>query len=65
MRKSKEIEIKERTESWLNERYRIMNMEEPKRQADVSYYNGAIMAVEMLGYEWRRDDEGKHTINRY
>lgn len=65
MRKSKELQVKERTEKWLDERYQIMNMEDPQRQADVSYYHGAIKAVEFLGYEWRRDENGKHIINKY
>lgn len=55
-------EIKEQTERWLDERWVIANMEEPPRPQDVSYYNGALKALEFIGYEWRRDSDGKHTL---
>ena len=55
-------EIIEKTEEWLNERWMIRNMENPPCSVDASYYNGAITAVEWLGYEWKRDDNGKHTL---
>lgn len=54
-------EIIKQTEEWLDERWAIKNMGNPPRQADVSYYNGAIAAVEWLGYEWIRTD-GKHKL---
>lgn len=34
----------------------------PPRQADLNYYKGAIKAVEFLGYSWKRDENGEHTI---
>lgn len=60
--KRTKTEIINQTEEWLDERWMILNMENPPRQADVSYYNGAIKAVEFLGYEWKRNKEGKHTL---
>lgn len=60
--KRTKTEIINQTEEWLDERWMILNMENPSRQADVSYYNGAIKAVEFLGYEWKRNKEGKHTL---
>lgn len=49
------------TQEWLDERFVIMNMENPPRQADISFYHGALKAVEFLGYYWKREN-GKHTI---
>ena len=49
---SKTSEAIKRTEEWLDERYDIFNM----------YYRGAVKAVEFMGYEWRRHENGKHTI---
>ena len=28
----------------------------------MSYYMGALKALEFAGYEWKRDIDGKHTI---
>lgn len=53
--------IKQQTEEWLNERWMIINMNEA-RPADVSYYNGALKALEFAGYSWKRDVNGKHTL---
>ena len=36
-------------------------MEEARPQ-DMSYYAGAVKALEFAGYEWQRDAEGKHTL---
>ena len=55
-------EIVKQTEEWLDERWMIRNMKNPHRQADESFYNGAITAVEFLGYEWKRNENGKHTL---
>lgn len=55
-------EIKKQTEEWLDERWMIANMEHPPRVADVSYYRGAVEAVGFLGYHWKRDKDGKHTL---
>lgn len=55
-------EIIEQTENWLNERWKIAHMEEPPRPQDVSFYNGALKALEFIGYEWTRDNDGKHTL---
>lgn len=54
-------EIKKQTEEWLDERWMIANMEEARPQ-DMSYYAGAVKALEFAGYEWQRDAEGKHTL---
>lgn len=54
-------EIKKQTEELLDERWMIANMEEARPQ-DMSYYAGAVKALEFAGYEWQRDAEGKHTL---
>lgn len=54
-------EIKQQTEEWLDERWIIANMEDARPQ-DMSYYNGALKALEFAGYEWKRDADGKHTL---
>lgn len=54
-------EIKKQTEEWLDERWMIANMEEARPQ-DIGYYLGALMALELIGYEWQRDAEGKHRL---
>ena len=60
--KRTQLEIKKQTEEWLNERWMIAYMEEPPRPQDISYYNGALKALEFAGYEWKRDSDGKHTL---
>jgi hypothetical protein len=54
-------EIKRQTEELLDERWTISQMSIAS-SSDVSYYNGAIKACEFLGYEWKRDKDGKHTL---
>ena len=54
-------EIKKQTEEWLDERWMIAHMEDARPQ-DMSYYAGAVKALEFSGYEWQRDAEGKHTL---
>lgn len=54
-------EIKHQAEEWLNSRWCIANRED-SRQQDMSYYMGALKALEFAGYEWKRDSEGKHTL---
>lgn len=54
-------EIKKQTEEWLDERWMIAHMEDARLQ-DMSYYAGAVKALEFAGYEWQRDAEGKHTL---
>ena len=54
-------EIKVDTEEWLDERWRIANMDDARPQ-DISYYNGAIAAIILVGYELKRDGSGKHTL---
>ena len=39
----------------------IANMEDARPQ-DISYYSGALKALEFVGYEWKRDTDGKHTL---
>ena len=53
--------IKKQTEEWLDERWMIANMEDARPQ-DMSYYMGALKALEFTGYEWKRDADGKHTL---
>ena len=51
-----------RTEEWLNDRYKILSTIKECKQANISYYEGALKAVEFLGYDWERNCKGKHTI---
>ena len=53
--------IKKQTEEWLDERWMIANMKDARPQ-DMSYYMGALKALEFVGYEWKRDADGKHTL---
>lgn len=55
MEKIKEVE------EWLDERYIIIGMTN-KRIQDVCYYNGALKMLEKLGYDFIRNDSGKHKI---
>lgn len=54
-------EIKKQTEMWLDEKWRIANMDDARPQ-DMSYYDGAIGALVLAGYEWERDEQGKHLL---
>ena len=54
-------EIKRQTEEWLDERWMILNRKD-SAPCDVSYYNGALKALEFVGYEWIRHEDGKHTL---
>lgn len=54
-------QIKHQTEEWLDERWMIANMEDASQQ-NMSYYEGALKALEFAGYDWKRDVEGKHTL---
>lgn len=42
--------IKQQTEELLDERWMIANMKDARPQ-DMSYYNGALKALEFAGYE--------------
>lgn len=53
--------IKQQTEEQLDERWMIANMKDARPQ-DMSYYMGALKALEFVGYEWKRDVDGKHTL---
>ena len=59
--KRTEREIKQQTEEWLNERWMIAHMEDARPQ-DMSYYLGALKVLEFTGYEWQRDENGKHIL---
>ena len=50
----------ERAEKWLDERFNIY--EEFNRKEDYLFYEGAIRAIEMIGYTWERNNSGKHII---
>ena len=54
-------QIKHQTEEWLDERWMIANMEDASQQ-NMSYYEGALKALEFAGYDWKRDAESKHTL---
>lgn len=53
--------IKQQTEEWLDERWMIANMKDARPQ-DMSYYNGALKALEFVGYAWTRNADGQHTL---
>lgn len=53
--------IRQQTEKWLDERWMIANMKDARPQ-DMCYYMGALKALEFVGYEWKRDNDGKHTL---
>lgn len=50
---------KKATEEWLDERFSIISM--TNSPSDKAYYEGAIRAIEFMGFDWRREN-GKHTI---
>ncbi len=54
-------EINKQIEEWLDERWWFANNKDARPQ-DMSYYNGAVKALEFAGYEWKRDENGKHTL---
>ena len=39
----------------------IANMDGSRPQ-DMSYYNGALKALEFTGYDWQRYMDGKHRV---
>lgn len=59
--RTKQSDINKRTEEFLDERWIIANMDEARSQ-DMSYYNGALKALEFAGYDWQRDVDGKHRV---
>lgn len=50
------------TEEWLDERYNIMRAIKEASLVNTCYYEGALQAIEFLGYEWSRDKSGKHKL---
>lgn len=59
--KEKQNEINKRIETFLNKRWLIANMADSISQ-DISYYNWVLKVLESIGYNWRRDKEGKHNV---
>ena len=57
-------QIIKNTEDFLNERWMIAHMEDARPQ-ELSYYNGACKALVFAGFEWSRDENGKHTVYRH
>ena len=53
----------ERTEEFLNEQWIIGNMKDSWLRG-MSYYNGALKVLELAGYNWQRDVDGKHRLWR-
>lgn len=53
-------QIMEQIEEWLDERWMIANIEGVSQQ-NMSYYDGALKALEFAGYKWKRL-EGKHIL---
>ena len=56
-------EIKKQTEEWLDEKWRIANMDNARPQ-DMSYYDGAIEALVFAGYDWEREAHVIHVLNK-
>lgn len=56
-------EIRTQTEEWLDERWAIMCLCK-HRPEDRCYYEGALKAIEFLGYGWERGEDGHHTLYR-
>lgn len=48
-------------EEWLDDRWNIYQCFE-KRAIDQAYYEGALKAIELLGFDWKRDKDGEHKI---
>lgn len=59
--RAKQSDINKRTEEFLDERWIIANMDDARPQ-DMSYYNGALKALEFAGYDWQRAVDGKHRV---
>lgn len=55
-------DIIRRTEEWLDERYNILKAIKEASLANQYYYQGALQAIEFLGYEWSRNENGKHKL---
>lgn len=49
------------TEQWLDETFFIIDML-GNRPVDNAYYYGALAAIQFLGMDWERDENGKHKI---
>lgn len=50
---------------WLDDRYwLITHTPKSNEVANRAYYNGAVMAVEYMGYWWIRDENGHHKIGK-
>lgn len=46
--------------NWLDERYELYIVKKDK--ADWTYYRGLVDMLFACGYEWERDEKGKHII---
>ncbi len=51
-----------RIEEFLDERYLICGMAKEVRSADETYYRGALAAVEVMGFDWVRNENGQHRV---
>lgn len=51
----------EMAEKYLDERYSIMNMDSNNISNKIAYER-SLKTIEMLGLEWRRDENGNHKI---
>ena len=50
---------------WLDERFSIaQHSTEEYRSANINFYNGAVSAVEFMGFWWLRDENGHHRIGK-
>ena len=51
----------DKVEEFLNERWAILHMS-CATPADRAYYEGALKAIEMMGYTWERYSDGTHKV---
>ena len=49
------------TEEYLDERWDIY-IGFDKREPDKIAYEASLKTIELMGFNWKRDIEGKHTI---
>lgn len=48
----------------LNESLQACKSNFQQRNCYERYYDGATMAIQILGYSWQRDADGHHTVGK-
>lgn len=48
----------------LNESLQACKSSFQQRNSFERYYDGATMAIQILGYSWQRDSDGHHTVGK-